>query len=72
MKLAFMEGNYVQLYQLFRNSLTVIFVDLNLQLLGGGENANHKKGKAQGVPDPILGTIILINVVIILHLNLDI
>lgn len=46
MKLAFMEGNYVQLYQLFWNSLTVIFVDLNLQLLGGGENANHKKGKA--------------------------
>lgn len=46
MKLAFMDGNYVQLYQLFRNSLTVIFVDLNLQLPGGGENANHDEDKA--------------------------
>lgn len=41
-----MEGNYVGLYQLFRSSLIVILVDLNLQLLGGGENTNHSEGKA--------------------------
>lgn len=46
MELTFMESNYMGLYQLFRNSLTVIPVDLNLQLLGGGENANHSEGKA--------------------------
>lgn len=40
-----MEGNYVGLNQLFRSSLIVFLVDLNLQLLGGGENANHSEGK---------------------------
>lgn len=65
-----MKGNSVGLYQLFRSSLIVILVDLNLQLFGGGENANHSVVKAKGLPYTILGTII--NTFTMLHLHLDI